>query len=46
MTAARISPAGQDEESGRGLMPVRALADSWRVRPTEEGKTSWFTLRL
>ncbi|MEV6176924.1 PAS domain S-box protein [Streptomyces sp. NPDC052015] len=39
-------PAGQDEESGRGLMLVRALADSWGVRPTEEGKTTWFTLSL
>ncbi|MHC3469831.1 PAS domain S-box protein [Streptomyces sp. 7R007] len=38
--------AGEDEESGRGLLLVRALAASWGVRPTDEGKTTWFTLRL
>ncbi|MCX5167104.1 PAS domain S-box protein [Streptomyces antibioticus] len=38
--------AGQDEESGRGLILVRALAAGWGVRPTDEGKTTWFTLRL
>ncbi|MGW0584117.1 ATP-binding protein, partial [Streptomyces sp. NPDC002920] len=39
-------PAAADEESGRGLLLVRALADSWGVRPTDDGKTTWFTLRL
>ncbi|GAB7110762.1 hypothetical protein JCM4814A_90800 [Streptomyces phaeofaciens JCM 4814] len=38
--------AGENEESGRGLILVRALAASWGVRPTDEGKTTWFTLRL
>ncbi|MGW3911041.1 SpoIIE family protein phosphatase [Streptomyces sp. NPDC005070] len=38
--------AGEDEESGRGLILVRALADNWGVRPTDAGKTTWFTLRL
>ncbi|MFI8536444.1 PAS domain S-box protein [Streptomyces aquilus] len=38
--------AGEDEESGRGLLLVRALADGWGVRPTDEGKTTWFTLKL
>ncbi|NUR40046.1 MAG: MEKHLA domain-containing protein [Streptomyces sp.] len=38
--------AAQDEESGRGLLLVRALADGWGVRPTDEGKTTWFTLKL
>ncbi|OIJ68714.1 hypothetical protein WN71_006535 [Streptomyces mangrovisoli] len=38
--------AGEDDESGRGLILVRALATSWGVRPTDEGKTTWFTLRL
>ncbi|MEU6809956.1 PAS domain S-box protein [Streptomyces sp. NPDC046831] len=38
--------AADDEESGRGLSLVRALADSWGVRPTDEGKTTWFTLKL
>ncbi|MDH6218934.1 PAS domain S-box protein [Streptomyces pseudovenezuelae] len=39
-------PAGENEESGRGLILVRALATAWGVRPTDEGKTTWFTLRL
>ncbi|CAM5314433.1 PAS domain S-box protein [Streptomyces pilosus] len=38
--------ADEDEESGRGLNLVRMIADSWGVRPTDEGKTTWFTLRL
>ncbi|GGZ83990.1 PAS domain S-box protein [Streptomyces echinoruber] len=38
--------AAGDEESGRGLFLVRALAESWGVRPTDEGKTTWFTLPL
>ncbi|MFD7874061.1 PAS domain S-box protein [Streptomyces sp. NPDC059766] len=38
--------AGEDEESGRGLILVRTLADNWGVRPTDEGKTTWFTLKL
>ena len=36
--------AGEDEESGRGLILVRTLADSWGVRPTDDGKTIWFSL--
>ncbi|MCD7442379.1 PAS domain S-box protein [Streptomyces lincolnensis] len=38
--------ADDDEESGRGLNLVRLLADDWGVRPTDQGKTTWFTLRL
>jgi PAS domain S-box-containing protein len=38
--------ANEDEESGRGLILVRALADAWGVRPTDAGKTTWFTLKL
>lgn len=38
--------AGDEDESGRGLMLVDGLADSWGVRPTDEGKTTWFTLVL
>ncbi|WP_405536133.1 MEKHLA domain-containing protein [Streptomyces sp. NBC_00075] len=38
--------AAHDEESGRGLILVDTLADSWGVRPDERGKTTWFTLRL
>ncbi|MGW3104498.1 SpoIIE family protein phosphatase [Streptomyces sp. NPDC001100] len=39
-------PAAEDDESGRGLILVDALADGWGVRPTDQGKTTWFTLRL
>ncbi|MGW0753814.1 SpoIIE family protein phosphatase [Streptomyces sp. NPDC002587] len=35
-----------ENESGRGLLLVDALAGTWGVRPTEEGKTTWFTLSL
>lgn len=38
--------AADDEESGRGLLLVRTLADTWGVRPTDDGKTTWFTLKL
>ncbi|MFF9819101.1 PAS domain S-box protein [Streptomyces sp. NPDC014006] len=38
--------AAQDEESGRGLLLVRTLADDWGVRPTDQGKTIWFSLKL
>ncbi|XUL91674.1 SpoIIE family protein phosphatase [Streptomyces galilaeus] len=38
--------AAEDEESGRGLILVDTLADNWGVRPTDQGKTTWFTLRL
>ncbi|MEU2746753.1 SpoIIE family protein phosphatase, partial [Streptomyces collinus] len=38
--------AAQDEESGRGLVLVDTLADSWGVRPEEQGKTIWFAVRL
>jgi anti-sigma regulatory factor (Ser/Thr protein kinase) len=36
-----------DEESGRGLLIVRALAESWGVHPspTTHGKVVWATLR-
>jgi len=38
--------AAEDEESGRGLILVDTLADNWGVRPTDQGKTTWFTLQL
>jgi PAS domain S-box-containing protein len=38
--------AAEHEESGRGLLLVRALADDWGVRPMDHGKTTWFSLKL
>ena len=35
-----------DEESGHGLMLVEAMADAWGTRPTDTGKTVWFTLNV
>ncbi|MFJ5776901.1 PAS domain S-box protein [Streptomyces sp. NPDC093094] len=37
--------AAPDDESGRGLLLVDTLAHDWGVRPTDHGKTTWFTLR-
>ncbi|MDV6291305.1 ATP-binding protein [Streptomyces sp. UP1A-1] len=37
-------PAGPDDETGRGLFLVEALADSWGVSP--DGTTTWCTLPL
>ena len=39
----RRAPDPQDE-NGRGLMLVEALTDAWGTRPTDTGKTVWFTL--
>ena len=36
--------AGPLEESGRGFLLVGALADRWGVRPTPDGKATWFVL--
>ncbi|MEU9379958.1 ATP-binding protein [Streptomyces sp. NPDC048279] len=36
--------AGPDEESGRGLLLVNALADAWGTRPEPNGKTTWFEI--
>ncbi|MFJ7903668.1 SpoIIE family protein phosphatase, partial [Streptomyces sp. NPDC096198] len=38
--------AADDEECGRGLLLVRTVADDWGVRPTDEGKTTWFSLKV
>ncbi len=35
-----------DEEAGRGLQLVDALATSWGTRPAVPGKTVWCTLRI
>ncbi|MFF0205694.1 PAS domain S-box protein [Streptomyces sp. NPDC005017] len=39
-------PASLDDESGRGLLLVDALADGWGVRPNDDGKTTWFTFQV
>jgi anti-sigma regulatory factor (Ser/Thr protein kinase) len=41
--AAQLVP-GPDAERGRGLMIVETLARSSGVRPSQAGRTSWFTL--
>ncbi|MFF0698551.1 ATP-binding protein [Streptomyces tendae] len=35
---------GPDDESGRGLLLVQALAEAWGVSP--DGTTTWCTLPL
>jgi len=40
----RARRAGPDQECGRGLLLVQALATAWGTRPTSEGKTVWFSL--
>ncbi|MFI9308035.1 ATP-binding protein [Streptomyces triculaminicus] len=44
----RVRQAGDDDEAGRGLALVAALADLWNVslRPHGTGKTVWCELRL
>lgn len=38
--------AGPNDESGRGLLLVDALADTWGTRPDPPGKTTWFEIML
>ncbi|MEV5847791.1 ATP-binding protein [Streptomyces sp. NPDC051985] len=38
--------AGPNDESGRGLLLVDALADAWGMRPEPAGKTAWFEIAL
>ncbi|MGW0885347.1 ATP-binding protein [Streptomyces sp. NPDC002671] len=38
--------AGTNDENGRGLLLVDALADAWGMQPESEGKTTWFEIRL
>ncbi|WEH18409.1 ATP-binding protein [Streptomyces sp. VNUA24] len=39
-----VVEAGPDDESGRGLLLVNALADAWGTRPEATGKTTWFEI--
>lgn len=39
-----VVEAGPDDESGRGLLLVNALADAWGTRPEPTGKTTWFEI--
>ncbi|MFC8350325.1 ATP-binding protein [Streptomyces sp. NPDC057280] len=36
--------AGPNDERGRGLLLVDALADAWGVQPDSPGKTTWFEI--
>jgi anti-sigma regulatory factor (Ser/Thr protein kinase) len=38
----RSREAGADDESGRGMSIVDALAAEWGVTPADPGKTVWF----
>ncbi|WP_390899072.1 ATP-binding protein [Streptomyces cynarae] len=38
--------AGPNDESGRGLLLVGALADAWGMQPKPDGKTTWFEIGL
>jgi anti-sigma regulatory factor (Ser/Thr protein kinase) len=39
----RQSPAPTDR-TGRGLLIVEAMSDTWGIEPSARGKTVWFTL--
>ncbi|HEV7586325.1 MAG TPA: ATP-binding protein [Solirubrobacteraceae bacterium] len=39
----RQSPAPTDR-TGRGLLIVEAMSDTWGIEPSSRGKTVWFTL--
>ncbi|MFH0518534.1 ATP-binding protein [Streptomyces sp. M41] len=38
--------AASDDENGRGMALLQALADKWGAEPMQGGKKVWFTLRL
>lgn len=42
--APQLQRAGPEDECGRGLAIVDALADDWGTRICEGGKTVWFTI--
>jgi hypothetical protein len=39
-----VVEAGPNDESGRGLLLVNALADAWGTRLEPTGKTTWFEI--
>ncbi|MCC9707160.1 ATP-binding protein [Streptomyces sp. MNU76] len=39
-----VVEAGPNDESGRGLLLVNALADAWGTQPELLGKTTWFEI--
>jgi hypothetical protein len=41
----RMVDRGPEAETGRGLLLVDALADSWGATPTPGGKVMWFALQ-
>jgi anti-sigma regulatory factor (Ser/Thr protein kinase) len=40
----KVRHPSDQSPSGRGLLLVEALADTWGVRPQKAGKTVWFEL--
>lgn len=44
-TLPEVRDAGQDEENGRGLFLLAAMAEELDVQPLLEGKRVWFRLR-
>jgi anti-sigma regulatory factor (Ser/Thr protein kinase) len=44
--APRLRYAGPEDDSGRGLAIVEALASRWGFEPTASGKVVWCELRL
>ncbi|MFF5962919.1 ATP-binding protein [Streptomyces collinus] len=45
-TMPSVVAAGPNDESGRGLLLVDALADAWGMQPEPDGKTTWFEIGL
>ena len=44
MTPPQMKCAGPDDEKGRGLAIVDAMADDWGTQFTDNGKTVWFVI--
>ncbi|TMK27032.1 MAG: ATP-binding protein [Actinobacteria bacterium] len=39
-----LQSPGPTDRTGRGLVIVEAMSDTWGVEPSSRGKTVWFTL--